>query len=530
MKTPPPSASPFSAVLRSVPVWLGLLGMVMMIALAAVAGRFLPWHYALGALSLVSMVLGLAWQRDARWRQSLASLVYAVFFVLGAAVVYLISANRHQRLDITRDRVHTLDRQTLNVLRNLPPGDRFRIQVFAPLPEHPGLARFLDSYRREASQIEYETYDPARDIDIVMAAGTRVEKGHLAIMRLDAEGNVVRKETGFLEYAGMNRESQLTNAMARTIQSDQQVIYFTTGHGERPLDGTENSLTKVAQLVASSTVPILPRRLGEGAIPTNASAIVIAGPTRDLFDWERDLLEGYLNEGGKLFLLLDPVVRRDAQFGNIEQLLASMGLESPNALIVDPTVVGASNSSFTPLVNYTTHPIGETAGKTVFLLNEARHFTSLPNEVAPDFSLEAILVTSGSTWTESYDELRSVRSPVPPRDPKDIKPFYAAVSATKRTPGGRFGNEARAVVVGDSDAFLDRHFDQNTGAAAFFMSSLAWLREAQNVVYIPPKILSMTPVTLTNRQFYGLFFGFLSLGLIIAVGGTAMALRRRWRR
>ncbi len=525
-----PPSSNFSAAMRAVPAVLGIVGLVAMLLLAAFAGKFLAWHFGLGGLSLASIAIGLAWQRNPRWRQSMASLVYSIFFVLSVVLVYMISANRYQRLDITRDRVHTLDRQTLNVLRNLPPGDRFRIQVFAPLAEHAGLARFLDSYRHESAQIEYDTFDPARDIDQVAAAGTRVEKGFLAILRVDAEGNTIRKETGTLDYAGMNRESQLTNALARTIQSDQQVIYFVTGHGERPLDNTENSLTKVAQLVASSTVPILPRRLGEGTIPANASAIVIAGPTRDLFDWERDLLEGYLNEGGKLFILLDPVLRRDSQFGNMEGLLASMGLELPNRLIVDPTVVSSSNSSFTPLVTYTTHPIGESAAKSMFLLNEARPIKSLPNDVAPEFLLEAILITGQNTWSESFEELRSVRSPVPPSDPKAIEPLIAAVSAKRSTKGGRFGNEARAVVIGDSDAFLDVHFGQNPGGAAFFASSLAWLRESQTVVYIPPKTLSTTPVLLTNRQFYMLFGGFAALGLLITLGGTALTLRRRWRR
>lgn len=85
--------------------------------------------------------------------------------------------------------------------------------------------------------------------------------------------------------AAETRENDVTNAVARLFSNNQQVVYFTSGHGEKRLDDKPNSLTKVAKLLASRATPVKQFRLIGGAIPEDASAaIVIAGPTIDLLD------------------------------------------------------------------------------------------------------------------------------------------------------------------------------------------------------------------------------------------------------
>lgn len=510
---------------RSVPIWLGLAGLVGAIALGAITGRFLPWHLWLGALSLLSMAGGLFWLQDVKWRATLASLVYSVFFVLCVAIAYMISANRYVVWDITKDRVHTLDRQTRAILAQLPANDRFVIQAFAPAKEHPQLERFLQSYRNLAPQLAIQMVDPARDIDVSAAMATPPRNGDLVVIRHDPDGMPIRRVNDTLteaQYA--QRENIVTNAIAKTLL-DERVVYFITGHGERSIDPTgDAAMSKMADLIESTSSPVRPFRLIQEPVPDNAAALVIAGPARDLFDPELVALQQYLEEGGKLILLLDP--RAQVRMDNFERLLADLGLESPNGLIVDPLMANQTNSSFTPLVQYNRHPITANIDGAPLLLGQARPLVPAA-EVPAELKMEALLVTSEQSWFERYEDLRSIRRPVPPQDSREMRRQLAGVTVQRDTRGAKFGNEMRVVVLGDSDAFLDSNIEQNTGAASFMLASLRWAREDRALIYVPPKILTSTPINLTATQFWTLMGLFVLMSAMITFGGTAWTMARR---
>jgi hypothetical protein len=44
----------------------------------------------------------------------------------------------------------------------------------------------------------------------------------------------------------------------------------------------------------------------KGSIPADATVLVIAGPTGDFLPQETDLVRGYLKNGGKVLLMIDP--------------------------------------------------------------------------------------------------------------------------------------------------------------------------------------------------------------------------------
>ena len=517
-----------SVALRAIPIVLGFLGIVGAIVLGALHGRFLPVHFVTAGVSLACIAGGLFWVSDVRWRETLSSVVYTFFFVLCVALVYLISANRQGRLDLTADRAHTLSPQTVSVLQRIDPAETVRMQVFAPMAEHQQLERFLANYRRETPAFRFDIHDAARDLDVVMQLGGNISNGDMILIRQDAEGNVVRRESGELDVGDRRREHHLTNTLARLMQTEQERIYFTTGHGERHLDGSEGGMTRAAQLLADTILPARQVRLMETGVPEDAAAVIVAGPTRDLFDYELEVLRHYLDEGGKLLFLFDPVLARGAaaDMDNFETLLRHVGLLSPNELIVDPVSVPAFGRTFTPVVGFTRHPIGEGTRRNPFYMDQARPF--LPVESMPDgIRQEVVLVTNDQVWTEPFEELRSITRPVPPNNPEQIRMQYVSVAVEKLTPGGRWGDTMRVVAVGDSDAFVDELLERNGDAASFLVASMNWLRERQELLQVPPRYLRSTPVVLTTTRAWILLGTFLALGLAITVGGTAWAIIRR---
>ena len=73
--------------------------------------------------------------------------------------------------------------------------------------------------------------------------------------------------------------------------------------------------------------------LGEsGAVPEDATVVVIFGPTSDFLPFELEALEAYVRRGGALFVLLDP----DSS-PSFVTFLERYGIHLPPLIAVDPT-------------------------------------------------------------------------------------------------------------------------------------------------------------------------------------------------
>jgi hypothetical protein len=517
-----------STLLRLVPVILGIIGLFLVVVLGAINGHFATLHLALGALSVVSMVGGLFWLTDASWRQGLSLLVYSTFFVMAVALVYLISANRSVRMDITRDKIHTISPLTQSVLRAIPPGHRVVAQIFVPASQHASLSRILQNCERETPAFFFELYDPDRDLDVVLQMGTQVRKGTIFVTHINEAGELVaRLERPEFNLANPLRESVLTNAIARVLQDEKKKYYFVTGHGEKRLDGSEGSLTVLANLIVGSSFPIEPLRLAEGRIPDDVAALIIAGPSRDYSDFERELLEHYLEEGGDLLMMIDPVLPGGEPLTNLELMLdAAAALRAPNRLVIDPSAVNISGYAFTPLALWADHEISRATNQSPFSLIQARPIMTSPS-VPPGFEHLGVLSTNERSWIEQIDDLRNLARFTPPTDPEEIGVYTLAATARRPTPGGRFGEEMRVLLVGDSDAFTDRHIERNGDAALFVIQGLAWLRGERDLLAVPPRTLTSTPLRLQASTVWMLAGMFLGLGLLVTLGGTAWTIARR---
>ncbi|CAN5345326.1 hypothetical protein BH09SUM1_BH09SUM1_26610 [soil metagenome] len=515
-----------STALRLTPLVLGVCGLIFCTAAGALAGKFAPWHFAMGALSLVSITGSLLWVQDVRWRETLSSFVYTLFFILCLGMLYLISANRKAHYDITRDQLHTLSAQSTSLLLRVKPQETLLLQVFAPNKDHQALIRFLQTYAQVTPRFQFEVYDPERDLDIVQKLGGRVTTGAMVVTLQDAAGATIRRTDGRLTVGDQLRENTLTNAIARVVQESQQVIYWSSGNGEKRTDKSDTSLTKVAQQLSEASLPVTPLRLQEGRIPDDAAALIIAGPKIDLSDFDRDLLINYLDEGGKLFLLLDPVINSGTGLKNFGTVLKHLGLESPNEFVVDPIAVNSSKLSYTPQIMWTKHAIAEGTHRTPFILNQARPVLS-NGMIDKSMRLEAIFVSNEQCWAEPADKLRSVRRLSPPADSADIQQQVLAVSAAKDVPTGRYGKSMRAVIVGDSDAFSDAIVENNGDAGLFFVQSVNWLRERPDLLQVPPRFLTSTPINITETTKYMLMGIYLLMGLVIVAGGTTWTIIRR---
>jgi ABC-type uncharacterized transport system involved in gliding motility auxiliary subunit len=178
--------------------------------------------------------------------------------------------------------------------------------------------------------------------------------------------------------------------------------------------------------------------------------------------------------------------------------------------------------------DYQPHPITRDFRFATFF-PVARSVTA--KESAPEgASAQALARTSGESWAETnQDQIRTGQ--VKPDTGEARGPLVIAAVATveaKDLPAERKGAKARIVLIGDSD-FASNGFVNLSGNRDFFLNTLSWLAEEENLIAVRPKEASRpAPVFLTAAQGQAVFLVpviVVPLAIIVA-GGVAVARRR----
>ncbi|MBI5153652.1 GldG family protein [Candidatus Poribacteria bacterium] len=524
-------ARPSSSPLRSLAVpALGIAMVLGTLAWGAAMGAFPAWLLGMGACGLAVALLGVLWQEAGNLRLSVYSLSYS-FFVLHAAVfLYLLVANHSERMDLTRGHIHTLSPQTVQFLRHLD--KEVHVAAFAEPKDFASLQNFFKLYERESALVTFDIHDPLVDVEEARRFGDSVFPGDLFATAY-SNGTQLRRQRFVLRASDEMRESRLSNALMKVSAGSDDKIYFTRGKGERPLEQPPNlrdeegdiSLSHVAKLLTDRVLPIETLDLqSAGKIPDDAAAVVLASPTSDLFDSERETLLNYWNEGGSLLILLDPDFRGTAT-PNIEAVLARVGLVAPNRLVVDP--FGRPRNESILAAQITDHPIIQASGTITVVMPVAR-----PLEAHPDFDpkggegvVQPLLLSRAECWQEpAEDYLRQPRH----ERPTDAKQVHAAVLATASqfpTPGGVRGEAARAVVFGDSDFIGNSTL--NNDSAVLLLQSVNWLGAREEQLAIPPRLVVPSRFTLTQSGYWLMVGSLMVIGLAILGGGAGYTIARR---
>src|SRR3989442_1731041 len=152
---------------------------------------------------------------------------------------------------------------------------------------------------------------------------------------------------------------------------------------------------------------------GMGSPLRSLADLVIAGPKRSLQPAEVESIKQYLDRGGRLTVLADPLINT-----GLEPLLAHWGITLGPGVVVDQEGRTFGGSYTLPLVTtYSVHQIVREL-KLPTLFPEARPL--LLNVNTPTAGLNALAQTSGQSWAEldvavrppQYDAHRQKRGPL----------------------------------------------------------------------------------------------------------------------
>jgi ABC-type uncharacterized transport system involved in gliding motility auxiliary subunit len=448
--------------------------------------------------------------RSSRHSASLHSIVKLILAALILVMVNYYAFKHYTHKDLSESQFYTLSPKTVDVLQKLDSP----ITAYTFLDEHNAgqadeISNLLKEYQLTAGKnMIVEKIDPAYDI----ARATDLQKqlhfdgnDHLVIFQYkDKAPRFVKQEDLFElnpmtgQVGAFKGEQQLTAAIIGLVEGKASKIYLTVGHGEHPLQDTTTptGYGLVGQSLKNENVESQNLNLAQkGEVPADADAVIIAGPAIAFSPIEADALDKYLENNGKLLILLDPYVNL-----GLDDVLKKYGLHYEDDLVLYRGTTSTGSQVTLPLAaiyqgGFSAHPITTKFAQAnlQLLIYDARSITlptSAPGQ--PPLKTQFLLQTDADSWGWIS------KNGAPPPDPKQLTfnkatdiPGPVTIAAaydggTTTDPTTKATMFATRIVAVGASKFLENDVADSVGGN-FFTNCLDWLVKKDAVLDISPK-------------------------------------------
>lgn len=439
-----------------------------------------------------------------------------IFFGLALVVMVNYLGFRHYfRHDMTKEKIYSLSEESEKVLKGLNK-DVVVYVLFNPInPIYDNLRELLERYKTVSPHVQVKYLD--------------VEKNPLEAEKLVKELNITsnnvvvvksgekkkflyQSDLAEMDYQGIRfgqsprvksfkGEGAITSAILNVSEEKQLHIGFLTAHGEKSIDDFNNEglsalkdeLEKENYKV--STVSLL----GKEKFPPDINLLVIPGPKLAFLSQELELLDSFLQKGGRLLVLYDPILK-EKSFGTtgLEKWLTTYGIEVVPCVVIDP---GQTLPFFGPetiyVSNYRSHAITNKLKKypTIFPIMAAVRTANTDKEGVKS---QILMESTNKAWGEK-DLKRLLTQHDVEKNDTDLPAPVPLGAVSEKEKGFRI------VVIGDSD-FMTNGQINNLGNALLALYTIHWLAQQEERIAIPPKALEQVRLALSAKQMRTLFF------------------------
>ncbi|HEX8030408.1 MAG TPA: Gldg family protein [Vicinamibacterales bacterium] len=493
---------------------IGWIGTALVFGAVAVRMFYPDWNqyatYAAWA-GLVSVLIYMAgqWRDVATFYQgrgakygTMSIISILVFLGILVAVNYL-GTRQNKRWDFTANQVYSLSDQTIKILKDLK--EPVKVTVFERSDRQDIHKDRLEEFQYQTTQLTTEFIDPDKEPTRAGAA------------KIDSLPTILFEFKGRTERVTSSNEQDLTNALIKVVTGQTRKVYFTQGHGEKDTASSDRGgFSTAVEAMKQDNFAVEPLVLiQQKVIPDDATIVAIAGPTTDFFQPEIDALNTYVNKGGKVLVMMDPLLKGPAQ-PLLTQFLSDWGIRAGSDVVLDASGLGqmlGTDASVPVAAQYPAHPITE-GFRVITAYPMARSMTPIEGG-SNSHTAQPLVNTSPQSWSEADIPALStgdakVEFNADKGDKQGPVTLSAAVSAVASVlpPAGNSSPgapdqqrqpESRVVAVGDSD-FASNMAIGISGNRDFFMNSLNWLSQQENLIAVRPRQPEDRRLTLTADQ------------------------------
>ncbi len=500
----------------------------------------LVWQQTLlsgaGLLCLgAALVLGVAWfatgllegdtpaRLSGRAASSAGSVVGSVPFLGICLALYAFAQRPQLEIDLTPEGRRALAPQTIQVLESMTEEVEVLCYFLSSEDEVIRIAqdktlRFLERCQTYTPLLRVRVLDPQMDPMGLQELGiTRASQQGTVVLRAGERQRVVTLTGGSPRL----EERAFTNNLINLLRTRAPKVGFMRGHGER--DAVDNQgedgvgllsdfLTREAYECVQVSISLTDPRLPEGL-----DILVLPGFRGALHPVERQLIDAFMSEGGRLLVLFDPPSRLPPNFEQqLRPWLAQrFGIDVRRDLLVreEETAVfdvelQPSRAAFAQDPNFqdwlgafsTEHPITRGA-LDAMLMSGVRSVAPL-EELPEDVLVTPLLRTVPDFWSERDLAVLAQAGRVSQDADEPDGPHTVAVAAVQRLDPAAEGGpprDARVVVVGNAN-FATNATITFPGHVNFLLNTFAWLSESEELIAIRPSGLEQAPLVLTETQ------------------------------
>ncbi len=480
--------------------------------------RFLlaEWNlpsFFFGAGALVVLVIAVALDRKSFWQMLTMSSTRrwaSMGITILLTVAFLVAFNYgvsflSWKMDFTKEKTHTLSKFSLDVAKSFQQPVEF---LYLQIPDEN--SKTAD----EAARLSLQKY---------VDANVRFKYTKLNIMEhpeLAKKYNLRDKEQAMFvvikdptqdrhERFYKTDENSVTQALLRLLKG-RKTLYFSVGHNELTLENSNprgiSSLKNEVERLFYDTEEL---NLEKEIVPSQAAALIIMGPEKNMSESFRKKIYDYFMQGGRIFIAFDPVQNPDES-----QFLSAYGVSMSSGIVHQEQNAMANLGSFVvagalpPEAKHSALQNLDPQSPVMF------YVTGALSQVLPsDFQFTPLLVSAqDSALRQGYSK----------QDKELGRGSYVLFAAVENKQGGVL------LVSGDSDLFANQ-FLYNQQNSSFMFNVFSFLTKDQDVVKNPSlqEVAEDFMVTDTNFKLYiGLFA--IPLPLFFLSFSGIWWFRRRW--
>jgi len=489
--------------------------------------------------------------RSSRRSAGLQSILNLLLFAAILGMVNYLGFKFYVHKDFSQSQFYTLSPKTIDILKKIDSPITITTLLNDKDINHADqIDRLLKEYQRVAGKnIVVEKIDLAYDMTRAAELQKRLHfqaTDFLIIFEYKGNSRFIKQddlyETNPLtgQVGSFKGEQKITSTLVSILEGKTSKVYFTEGHGEHPLQDSNTALGygAVGASLKQDNIDAANLNLAsKGEVPVDADAVVIAGPSISFSTIEIQALDKYLQNNGKLFILLDPYVTL-----GLDDLLKKYGLKYEDDLVLYRGMTATGAQMTVPLAliyqgGFSSHPITTKFAQANIQLQilNARSITLLPDERGQANSKTQFLLQTDPDafgWVNksgamppdlkqlTYNKTTDIAGPV------IIGAEYDAGTTTDPTSHATVP-ATRLVLVG-SARFLENDTAESTGIN-FFTNCLDWLVKKDAVLDIAPKTpqeygITLSPMQARTISWTALFF---IPGLALVIGFFTWFSRRK---
>ena len=343
--------------------------------------------------------------------------IVTVLLTLGLlGVVNFLALRYPYKLDLTKDKVHTLSEQTVKIIKALK--IPVKATLFAKMNQREQFRPLLENYKAHSPKFEIEYVDPDRE-------PTRAKQ-------------IGIKKYGTLQLSAGTRESKLeevteeklTNALIKLLKEKTSTLCAVTGHGEKSFGASDaEGYDKAKKALADQAIEVKDVNLvQENKIPEACDAIAILGPTRAFFAAETTIIQNYLANGGRALIATDLNVKGQGEFApELGPVLAQWQVRTQTSMVVDRVSQSFGLDASVPLLlTYSKdNPITKDFAQTPSYFPLMRPLDILP---APPAGLKVEWLAQTTPRAFAVSDLKALSSGAVSEENQKHGPFNAAVA------------------------------------------------------------------------------------------------------